>query len=129
MVDRANFRRLNPNYGMPQIKRESQNIVPQIVQPVEIMPPNIGPIPSSVTQAIPPPMPAMVSVAHPRRGRPARTYNGTAVTLMNAESDKLKPVEEELSDEELMLASPVLYGFSLSDKIWCKHRYPHPFLT
>ena len=27
---------------------------------------------------------------------------------------------ELLSDEELLLASPILYGFSLSDKTWSK---------
>ena len=25
---------------------------------------------------------------------------------------------ESLTDEELLLASPILYGFSLSDKLW-----------
>ena len=30
-----------------------------------------------------------------------------------------RPEEETpLTDEELLLASPILYGFSLSDKIW-----------
>lgn len=28
--------------------------------------------------------------------------------------------ENELKEEELVLASPVVYGFSLSDKIWRK---------
>ena len=30
--------------------------------------------------------------------------------------------DDELTEEELMLASPVLYGFSLSDKIWRESR-------
>lgn len=28
---------------------------------------------------------------------------------------------EWISDEELLLASPIVYGFSLSDKIWCEY--------
>ncbi|KAI0752549.1 P-loop containing nucleoside triphosphate hydrolase protein [Daedaleopsis nitida] len=36
------------------------------------------------------------------------------------------PIEEAtLTDEELMLASPVLYGFSLSDKIWLEFNVEH----
>ena len=36
---------------------------------------------------------------------------------------RTKHQEEEapLTDEELLLASPILYGFSLSDKIWCEY--------
>ena len=36
---------------------------------------------------------------------------------MKHQSDEEKP----LSDEELILTSPILYGFSLSDKIWCMY--------
>ena len=43
----------------------------------------------------------------------------------------------ELTDEELLLTSPIVYGFSFSDKQWCEyprswlspretHVYPHP---
>jgi len=37
----------------------------------------------------------------------------------------------ELSDEELMLTSTVVYGFSLSDKLWREffHGFPSDFLT
>lgn len=101
MIDRANFRRLNPNYSMPQIKKENKNSLP----------PSGGY--SRSTVSVPLPVPSAVPMSG---GVPWITP-----TLMNAESNKLKPEEEELSDEELMLASPVLYGFSLSDKLWCKH--------
>ena len=30
-----------------------------------------------------------------------------------------KNEELELKDEDLLLASPILYGYSLTDKIWC----------
>ena len=35
---------------------------------------------------------------------------------------RAKHQEEEppLMDEDLLLASPIVYGFSLADKIWCK---------
>ena len=34
---------------------------------------------------------------------------------------RTKHQEEEmaLGDDDLLLASPIVYGFSLSDKIWC----------
>ena len=43
----------------------------------------------------------------------------------------------ELTNEELLLTSPIVYGFSFSDKQWCEyprswlptretHVYPHP---
>jgi hypothetical protein len=28
---------------------------------------------------------------------------------------------EELSEEQLLMASPLLHGFSLSDKVWCEY--------
>jgi hypothetical protein len=30
----------------------------------------------------------------------------------------IPPEVEELTDEQLLLATPLLYGFSLSDKLW-----------
>ena len=30
----------------------------------------------------------------------------------------------ELTDEELLITSPILYAFSLSDKLWCECRIP-----
>lgn len=43
----------------------------------------------------------------------------------NAQKDDIAP-ESELSDQELMLASPITYGFSLADKQWCKFAPPKP---
>ncbi|KIP07742.1 hypothetical protein PHLGIDRAFT_117812, partial [Phlebiopsis gigantea 11061_1 CR5-6] len=114
MVDRANFRRLNPNYAMPQIKREAPDAPPPDDQDFEtlgINPASMQP-PAQISQ------PASVVRQMKRPARRRGSVYTVATPLMNAESDKLKVVEEELTDEELMLASPVLYGFSLSDKIW-----------
>lgn len=35
-----------------------------------------------------------------------------------------KTPEPELSNQELMLASPVVYGFSLTEKQWCEFALP-----
>ena len=40
----------------------------------------------------------------------------TQVDLHNDE--KASPRNQHMADDELILASPVLYGFSLSDKLW-----------
>ena len=41
------------------------------------------------------------------------------VPTLNISRKRKTPEEESsLTDEELMLASPIVYGFSLSDKIW-----------
>ncbi|KIP01325.1 hypothetical protein PHLGIDRAFT_131296, partial [Phlebiopsis gigantea 11061_1 CR5-6] len=111
MIDRANFRRLNPNYAMPHIKQESQN-TPTRTPPAPGYPNRYSGSNASLPSTVmPPPTRYSVPVGIPG-------MNTGIPTVMNAESNKLKPAEEELSDEELLLASPVLYGFSLADKIW-----------
>ncbi|RPD60635.1 P-loop containing nucleoside triphosphate hydrolase protein [Lentinus tigrinus ALCF2SS1-6] len=92
MVDRGNFIRLNPNYEMP--------------------------VPSTVNQQ------NQVEDLRDRRsyGLPPLRSNenmGDNVPTLDV-SSKRKAAEDEVSltDEELMLASPIVYGFSLSDKIW-----------
>jgi hypothetical protein len=35
-----------------------------------------------------------------------------------ASSGDVPPEVEELTDEQLLVATPLLYGFSLSDKLW-----------
>ena len=34
-----------------------------------------------------------------------------------------KVLEDPLTEEEYILASPVVYGFSLTDKMWRKHAF------
>lgn len=41
----------------------------------------------------------------------------------NAQKDDKTP-EPELSYQELMLASPIIYGFSLTEKQWCEFAPP-----
>lgn len=41
----------------------------------------------------------------------------------NAQKNDKTP-EPELSNQELMLASPVVYGFSLTEKQWCEFALP-----
>ncbi|GJE93103.1 ATPase family AAA domain-containing protein [Phanerochaete sordida] len=77
MIDRANFRRLNPNYELPQIKRDTNDGTP---------------IPDDPNSAIP----TLSARGHAQQ-----------------EAPELEPTEDEL-----MLASPIVYGFSLTDKVW-----------
>ncbi|CAL1710252.1 unnamed protein product [Somion occarium] len=98
MVDRTNFRRLNPNYDMPAIKGTNPMTLPPppplpFYQPPEASHDNVGGLP-------PPPNP------DPNRGIPTLKVQGSSEEAVEA------------TEEELLLASPVVYGFSLSDKIW-----------
>jgi hypothetical protein len=40
---------------------------------------------------------------------------------------KPKVEKRELDDDDLLIASPIVYGFSLSDKVW--REYPPSFVT
>nr|VWO96862.1 MSP1 protein-like protein [Ganoderma boninense] len=97
MVDRGNFIRLNPNYEMPKAN-------PQSAQ------------------------------------QPTYQYDGNTdqYRIMNANPADMndgipmldvrtKHQEEEvpMKDEDLILASPIVYGFSLSDKIWLEFNVVH----
>lgn len=100
MIDRATFRRLNPSYQLPtpapsKIEAEArirQN-QPHMNHPFEL--------PTMPPQELAP--------------TPGAYANETLVQTHNTEDD----VENlDLTDEDLILASTVVYGFSLSDKLW-----------
>ena len=38
-------------------------------------------------------------------------------------------VEEDLTEEELLLGPTVVYGFSLTDKMWCESRCAEPLVS
>ncbi|KAH8080729.1 P-loop containing nucleoside triphosphate hydrolase protein [Cristinia sonorae] len=86
MVDRGNFKRLNPNYDLPVIKA-----------PPPPPPPAQGGFPGNMT----PP--------DPNRGIPT-----LRVQVATQQEEEVK----EMTDDELMLTSPTVYGFSLADKLW-----------
>lgn len=103
MIDRANFRRLNANYEMPRIKRETQDGgIPVPLGPNGVNDPSEQYYDDDVTSSFDTPV---------DRG---------VLTLSVQANTAVKSIEQELSEEELLLTSPVLYGFSLSDKIWRK---------
>ncbi|THG95113.1 hypothetical protein EW026_g6481 [Hermanssonia centrifuga] len=83
MIDRACFRRLNPNYQFPVIKQE----VPEASHDYD---------------------PSIHSV-DPNRGIPT-----LRVQMKVAEEEE----ETALTEDELILAPAILYGFSLADKMW-----------
>lgn len=89
----ANFRRLNPNYEFPRPK-------PQI--PLA-MPDTTRRRPSRLPAA----SPSSPSIAD------------TSIPLLATEN-YVPSSMAELTDDELILAIPILYGFSLSDKLWCE---------
>ncbi|KAL1948292.1 hypothetical protein VTO73DRAFT_12367 [Trametes versicolor] len=99
MIDRRNFLRLNPNYARPKASETEQD------------------------------------------ERAQETFNphlrAQRQQMMNEEPDHFENVftldvrskthaeEEALKDEDLLLASPILYGYSLSDKIWLEFNVQH----
>ncbi|PPR04913.1 hypothetical protein CVT24_007157 [Panaeolus cyanescens] len=94
MIDRATFRRLNPNYVLPfpvHPKTDDPNATTD----------------SRFTQQqydeygtpLPPPIP------------------GQQVDLVQIQSDEATP-DVELTEEDLLLTPTVVFGFSLSDKVW-----------
>ena len=47
------------------------------------------------------------------------------IPTLRVQGARQKSIDVEITEDELLLASPVVYGFSLSDKIWCKSRLPY----
>ncbi|RDB27185.1 ATPase family AAA domain-containing protein 3B [Hypsizygus marmoreus] len=97
MIDRATFRRLNPNHQFPALvpskaKVDAANARQQGLE---------------YDFDYAPPLPPVNVV-------PGSYANGTLV-----QSNKNEEVENlELTEEDLILASTVVFGFSLSDKVW-----------
>jgi len=83
MIDRSNFKRLNPNYSFPMPKPEVTNITSDGWGDSPVVDPMYAHIPLQVQG-----------------------------------ENKTQREKPELTPEELLIASPVLMGFSLSDKLW-----------
>ncbi|KAH9848097.1 P-loop containing nucleoside triphosphate hydrolase protein [Lenzites betulinus] len=100
MIDRRNFLRLNPNYARPKTSDAEQNN---------------GAHDASMLN------PRMHPRAHLDRGD-EDLFEENVFTL-----DVRTPAREEatLKDEDLLIASPILYGYSLSDKIWLEFNVQH----
>ncbi|THU96035.1 P-loop containing nucleoside triphosphate hydrolase protein [Dendrothele bispora CBS 962.96] len=92
MVDRVNFHRKNPNYQFPVPVVEGIECEPNMPMQFDDYG---GPLPPS------PPLPPL-----PTRLPPPNGDNSTAEN------------NPELTEEELLLTPTVVYGFSLSDKLW-----------
>ena len=55
---------------------------------------------------------------HVRVRHADNNFNSSHAT--DGEDDVQHPAWQNISDEDLLLASPLVYGFSLADKLWCK---------
>ncbi|EIW53171.1 P-loop containing nucleoside triphosphate hydrolase protein [Trametes versicolor FP-101664 SS1] len=96
MIDKGNFRRLNPNYEMPMVKVDNA--------PPPNVPDQYGNYPPS-----PPPIP----------------YNpNSTVPTFQVRARATRDVDE-LTEDELMLTPPSVYGFSLTDKTWLEFNIQH----
>ncbi|PFH47284.1 hypothetical protein AMATHDRAFT_50422 [Amanita thiersii Skay4041] len=93
MVDRATFRRLNPNYSYPVP-------VDSTTQPTFEM----NSARNRVLDGI-----ELGGVSSPQDG-----YNN----LLVADQTRNTRASTELSEEDLLITSTLVYGFSLSDKLW-----------
>ncbi|KAI0088346.1 P-loop containing nucleoside triphosphate hydrolase protein [Irpex rosettiformis] len=90
MIDRKNFRRLNPNYEFPQLKNEQADQKPT---------------PSRRRlRDLPPPT---AFAEDPNIGIPT-------LHVSKATED----LEASMTDNDFLLATTTLYGFSLADKLW-----------
>ncbi|OBZ76844.1 ATPase family AAA domain-containing protein 3B [Grifola frondosa] len=93
MIDRANFKWLNPNYELPMVKGEGVQTQPNQWG-------NYTPVP------LPPP-----------------DMSNVVPTLQVR--TKTQRLDTELTEDELLLTPAVVYGFSLSDKIWLEFNIEH----
>ncbi|TFK64312.1 P-loop containing nucleoside triphosphate hydrolase protein [Pluteus cervinus] len=109
MIDRATFRRLNSNYQFPtpiatQANTNNNNNYGQ--------PPGMfGSVPMSI--------PLQTQYSDDGHGQHALMPQQTGALIesqIGVQDDTAENVE--LSDEDLLLASTTVFGFSLSDKVW-----------
>ncbi|KAF9487583.1 P-loop containing nucleoside triphosphate hydrolase protein [Pleurotus eryngii] len=94
MVDRATFRRLNANYQFP------------------------APVPPKANAPVPPHLRNVHGDydGYDMYGNPVQAVVPT--TNNGIQTTRINEVDEDLTDEELILTPAVVYGFSLSDKVW-----------
>ncbi|KAG5719296.1 ATPase family AAA domain-containing protein 3B [Termitomyces sp. T112] len=117
MIDRATFRRMNPDYQFPL-----EYTVPTMA-PVPYIPPQVSADrlprkrspPSPDILPSPPISPIIPPMAHTYSPLWNPFDSGTLVQSSIANRDSS---DNELTDEDLILTSTVVYGFSLSDKMW-----------
>ncbi|KAG6874901.1 hypothetical protein C0992_006053, partial [Termitomyces sp. T32_za158] len=113
MVDRDTFRRMNPNYHYPlEYTTSAVSPTPYVPLPPQYSAESLHgahgrrpPLPNCALSPLPP--------IFPIYGSPFPNGSLVKSTSTNQASSK-----DELSDEDLMLSSTVVYGFSLSDKLW-----------
>lgn len=143
MIDRAMFMKMNPQYFFPPVITSTDHhahhqamngsavsltappVPPGTMAPLPIMPPSpaqprtFGNPSSSSWAPLPPPLPM---------GLPGGYYVPGSMPVGNHPVYNSKTVKKEvaeLTDEQLMLAPPIVYGFSLSDKLWLEFNIEH----
>jgi len=117
MVDRATFRRLNTNYQMPTpIPPKAEEI------PGRQLDHRFGPQIDMYGNPIPQPLPAFAQGLP--RNMSMSTVNLTQIpirppdNLVQTQSGDAT-ADVELTEEDLLLAPTVVFGFSFVDKVWC----------
>ncbi|EMD36702.1 hypothetical protein CERSUDRAFT_136948 [Gelatoporia subvermispora B] len=100
MVDIGNFRRLNPTYSLPIVMAQNNNNAWQ----------------DNYDDGCPPP-PVL-----PQLNQQQFNMN---IPTMRSRPPPQQPAETVLTEDELMLASPIVYGFSFSDKMWFEFNVEH----
>ncbi|KAF9256971.1 P-loop containing nucleoside triphosphate hydrolase protein [Marasmius fiardii PR-910] len=94
MVDRASFKRYNPNYSYPKVTTQATSNPPPAHR---------------LTRYRSPPSEEDLN--------PEGFANGTLVQR-KAPNEGIEISISDLSDEELLITPTLVYGFSLSDKLW-----------
>ncbi|KXN93314.1 ATPase family AAA domain-containing protein 3B, partial [Leucoagaricus sp. SymC.cos] len=110
MVDRATFRRNNPSFRfpppLPPVVEVDENGNPTNTWGPNHPPPQVPPPPASDPTIQPSPQVGK---------RPAARSAGTTVVATDAYEEITM---DDYTEEDYLLASTLVYGFSLSDKIW-----------
>jgi len=115
MIDRATFRRLNPNYQLPiQVHSKVDNNNPRLPPQHPRMVPHLPQRPQhphDIYNRSPSPYGGPLQ-------RPQSTIDSTVnLDIMQAEEPS-DTSDVELTDMDLLLTPTVVFGFSFNDKIW-----------
>lgn len=89
-----------PNYSFPEVKKMLSG------EDLDMHPPTFNPgfVQDDPLTYIPPNL--------------AGSKNATPAPVYSTDMKERAETEEELNDLDYLLASPIVYGFSLSDKLW-----------
>ena len=115
MIDRANFKRLNANYEFPQLKTEQQE------QQTNGWAANEPPLPppglyrGNTNEDLSKLLQSLVY-----SNVDSSIFSDMGVPTLRVSTTNTD-IEKSMTEQDFLLATPTLYGFSLADKLWRKY--------